>query len=58
MIITITITLAVLVAINFLLLAFSCNKTTKKHIEKKTVHNINQKTTIPQPVNQLAPTGS
>lgn len=34
MIITITLIITSLVALNFLLLAFSCNKTTKKEIDK------------------------
>lgn len=61
MIYTITIILSVLVSINFLLLKFSCNKTTKAkkvakpHIIKPTV----QKVITTQSVSgQLAPTGS
>ena len=58
MVLTITIILSVLVAINFLLLAFSCNKITKKELEKNQVHKINAETTIQQPANQLSATGS
>lgn len=58
MILTITLVLSILVAINFLLLAFSCNKTTKKIVteEKAIIKPI--KTTKEVPSSQLAPTGS
>lgn len=59
MILTITIVLTVLIAINFLLLMFSCNKTTKR------VKEVNEATTLVTPQltkqsasAQLAPTGS
>ena len=58
MILTITIVLTVLIAINFLLLMFSCNKTTKR------VKEVNKPTLVPQQLTkqpasrQLAPTGS
>jgi hypothetical protein len=66
----ITLTLCFLVAVNFLLLIFSCNKTTKKgKIEKPTIIKVastefsNKKTTIStkqiaRTQTQLAPTGS
>ena len=57
---TITIVLSVLVALNFLLLKVSCNKTTQiKSTERPLV--IKTKTTVittPQLSKQLAPTGS
>ncbi len=67
MIITITLILSFLVALNFLLLIISCNKTTKKvAIEKpllitkpKGVKRVKAvKTTQQLATNQLAPTGS
>jgi large-conductance mechanosensitive channel len=55
----ITFTLIILVAINFLLLAFSCNKIVKsKNIETKTSILLQAKTTNEQAVTRLAPTGS
>ena len=59
MLITITLTLTILVAINFILLFFSCNKTVKKKssIDKTSV--VHQTRVSKKPVvNQLAPTGS
>lgn len=58
MILTITIILSILVSINFMLLAFSCNKTTKREIKQENIRTINPKTTIQQAPNRLAPTGS
>ena len=61
MLLTITLTLSFLVALNFLLLIFSCNKTTKRKpaaIESKPTFIVKKNTTKPQPVVQLAPTGS
>lgn len=56
---TITITLIILVAINFLLLIFSCNKTvTKKKTENNPGILRQTKPSNEQAVNQLAPTGS
>lgn len=41
MIMTITLTITLLVVLNFLLLAFSCNKTTKKQsIENETIRKV------------------
>ncbi len=61
----ITLTLSFLVALNFLLLIFSCNKTTKSNpIEKPTILKPSKisKTSIPtkkiSSSPQLAPTGS
>lgn len=61
MIITITLALSFLVAINFLLLIFSCNKTTKKaSIEQPLViKSVSTKIRTEQlTVSHLAPTGS
>lgn len=62
MIMIITFTLTFLVIVNFLLLAFSCNKTTKKEVvEKPYVIKEERKRTVPTTQlasNQLAPTGS
>ncbi|MDG5491966.1 hypothetical protein [Psychroserpens sp. SPM9] len=61
MIITITLILTVLVAFNFFLLAFSCNKTTKKTtIEKPNIINPVKAETPTKRLatSQLAPTGS
>ena len=63
MIMIITLALSILVIINFLLLRFSCNKTTKKHSPiKPTVikaQGTPVKTTEPlTSSSQLAPTGS
>lgn len=59
MIINITLIIAILVAINFLLLKFSCNKTVRKNKTSKTPvilrPELNVKTISPQ---HLAPTGS
>ncbi len=61
MIITITLILSSLVALNFLLLIFSCNKTTKKvTTENKVIFKPTklQKPTKQLTSSQLAPTGS
>jgi cytochrome oxidase Cu insertion factor (SCO1/SenC/PrrC family) len=61
MIITISLVLSFLVALNFLLLILSCNKTTKKVTQQQTT---TLKAALPQSNNkqltsrQLAPTGS
>ena len=64
MIITITLILAALVALNFLLLIFSCNKTDKQVIDNRmprAIHKINKSpkvisSQLKSP--ELAPTGS
>jgi len=61
MIVTITISLTVLVALNFILLFTSCNKTTKKKsLEKPYVIITKKKLAITNQLDsgQLAPTGS
>jgi len=61
MIITITLTIAALVALNFILLFTSCNKTTKKQIIEKPVKlKIEKPLVITKQLEpgQLAPTGS
>lgn len=64
MIITITLLLASLVALNFLLLIFSCNKTTKKTVTDNSVLIRKSKPakavkpTKQLATRQLAPTGS
>jgi hypothetical protein len=61
MIITITLALSFLVAINFLLLIFSCNKSSKKISQQKPtiVSSVNSKKETKQLASiQLAPTGS
>ncbi len=60
MLLTITLILSILVAINFLLLFFSCNKTTKRKaiVEKNPTFTVTKNTTKPQTSTQLAPTGS
>lgn len=60
MLLTITLTISVLVAINFLLLKFSCNKTNKGKIsvDKKPRFVVTKNTTKRQHSAQLAPTGS
>lgn len=63
MIITITLILAFLVAVNFLLLAFSCNKTSKKQDTVRPLVASPQKPTPKLVANQsratqLVPTGS
>ena len=61
MVLTITLILSFLVAVNFLLLIFSCNKTTKRAVNTKP-HVVKEKT--PTLISnqlasaQLAPTGS
>ncbi len=61
MIITITLAISFLVALNFLLLIFSCNKNTKK-VQKESNLVIKSKSpkirTEQLSVNHLAPTGS
>ena len=59
MLLTITLILSFLVCVNFVLLIFSCNKTTKRAEVKeiKPTRVINT-TTTQQPSTQLAPTGS
>lgn len=56
MFLIITIVLSVLVGFNFLLLMFSCNKTTKRENPKEKVIKVNP--TIQNITNHLAPTGS
>ncbi len=61
MILTITIILTFLVALNFILLFTSCNKTTKKKSLEKPYVNITEKSlaiTNQSESGQLAPTGS
>lgn len=60
MILKITLILASLVALNFLLLIFSCNKTTKKQAKPKQLKPVVSKKaeTNQLPERQLAPTGS
>lgn len=62
MLLTITIVLILLVAFNFLLLAFSCNKTTKKSFTAPPkVYSTEKNRIIPSNQSlegQLAPTGS
>ncbi len=62
MIMIITLTLTFLVVLNFLLLAFSCNKTTtKQEVEKPYIIKQEQKRTVSTKQlapSQLAPTGS
>ncbi len=58
MLLTFTLIISFLVAVNFLLLAFSCNKTTKKKESKKPVVLRERYTTTKQVSGQLAPTGS
>jgi hypothetical protein len=60
MLLTIILTLSVLVGINFLLLIFSCNKTTKREvsIERKPTFVVTKHPTTTQASTQLAPTGS
>lgn len=59
MLITITSILIFLVAINFILLFFSCNKTVKRNsvIDKNSIVH-QSKPSNQQVANQLAPTGS
>lgn len=62
MIYTITISISVLVAINFLLLVFSCNKTKKiKNLKSRKINMPiirSMSTTTQQIPNRLSPTGS
>ena len=61
MIITITLTLASLVALNFILLFTSCSKTTKKQdLEEPVTYKIEKPLVITKQLEpgQLAPTGS
>lgn len=60
MLLTIILTLSVLVGINFLLLIFSCNQTTKSKVsmERKPTFVVTKNPTTIQASTQLAPTGS
>ena len=60
MLLIITIILSALVALNFLLLAFSCNKTTKKVNSSKIELTTSKKVLVTKQSEtiQLAPTGS
>lgn len=59
MITMITIILGILVAINFLLLKFSCNKTNKtKSVEKPVIIRNTTTVATESSVGRLAPTGS
>ena len=59
MIVTITIILSILVGVNFLLLIFSCNNSTKRKTTREKVQVLKPITaTIQQTSNHLAPTGS
>ncbi len=58
MILIITTILSILVVFNFLLLIFSCNKTTKKEIHKEKAQVIKARHTIQHSSSHLAPTGS
>jgi hypothetical protein len=58
MLMTITFTLVFLVAINFLLLIFSCNKTTKRVNEERKPTLVKTAITNEQHTAHLAPTGS
>jgi hypothetical protein len=61
MIITLTLILSFLVALNFILLIFSCNKTSEKIEQKKPRVIINEGPILAPTqyqTNQLAPTGS
>lgn len=58
MLLTLTFSLAILVAINLLLLKFSCNKTNKVNkVDKKPVV-LKPQITLDQEPQRLAPTGS
>tara|TARA_Y100000589_G_C27021665_1_gene575184 strand:+ start:749 stop:940 length:192 start_codon:yes stop_codon:yes gene_type:complete len=56
MLLTITLILSFLVAINFLLLMFSCNKSSKK-VENKKPHIIRTERPTPTLVSNQLPTG-
>ncbi|SFN65529.1 hypothetical protein SAMN04487989_102262 [Bizionia echini] len=61
MLLTITILLSFLVAVNFLLLIFSCNKTPKRasqKIENRPTFVVTKNMVVTSESNQLAPTGS
>lgn len=64
MILTITMILAALVALNFLLLIFSCNKTDRLIVEDRLPRAIQKKQNSPKVISsqlkspELAPTGS
>ena len=61
MIMIITLTLGSLVTLNFLLLIFSCNKSSKKTTNENPVMSKAPKASVPTkqiPRTQLAPTGS
>lgn len=57
MIWTITLTLTTLVAVNFLLLVFSCNKTTRREPARQP-RILRKEPTKQSALTQLAPTGS
>lgn len=59
MIMTITLIITSLVVLNFLLLAFSCNRTTKKQlVENKSIKRVSTFDTNQLESHQLALTGS
>ena len=58
MLLKITLIIFVLVAINFLLLVFSCNSTSKKSIKNNKPVVLKHKATIELETEVLAPTGS
>ncbi len=61
MLLTITFLLSFLVAVNFLLLIFSCNKTTKRvnqKIENRPTFVVTKNRVVSTESTQLAPTGS
>ncbi len=58
MLLKITLIILVLVAINFLLLVFSCNSTSKKSIKNNKPVVLKSNTTIELETEVLAPTGS
>ena len=58
MIYTITISISALLAINLLLLKFSCNKTTRRKLENKRPIVLSERITIESESHELAPTGS
>lgn len=58
MLLKITLIISALVAINFLLLIFSCNSTSKKPIKNTKPVALKPKTTIQLETEALAPTGS
>jgi hypothetical protein len=60
MFLSITLIISGLIAINFLLLIFSCNKTTKKPVTQKTenIRVISPERISERSLRELAPTGS